>query len=82
MDLATQLANDLTIGHHGFTFFGPLVLEFAPLNLSFMVDRVQTVLQRSKLRSCNTLLDEQSNPWNLLQLQVVLIQHRGPKPFC
>ena len=33
MNLATQLANDLTIDDHGSTFFGPLVLESAPLNL-------------------------------------------------
>jgi len=47
-----------------------------------MEDRDQTVLQRFKLRSCTTFFDEQSNPWNLVQFQVVIIQHRGVNPFC
>ena len=44
------------------------------------VDRDQTVSQRSKLRSCTAFIGEQPNPWNLLQLQDAIIQHRGAKP--
>ena len=32
MNLATQHANDLTIGHHGFIFTGPLVLGSTPFS--------------------------------------------------
>lgn len=46
-----------------------------------MVDRDQTVLQRSKLRSCTTFFDEQSNPWYHIQYQDVIIQHRGVNLF-
>ena len=46
-----------------------------------MKDRDQTVSQRSELRSCNILFDEQSNPWYLMQYQDMLIQHRGVNPF-
>ena len=48
--------------NHRFAIPVPLVLR---LNLSFIFyteDRDQTVSQRSKLRSCTVLLDEQSNP--------------------
>ena len=44
------------------------------------VDRDQTVSRRSKLRSCTAFLCEQQNPWNRLQLQDAIIQHRGAKP--
>ena len=40
-------------------------------------DRNQTVLRRFELRSRTALLDEQSNPYNHLQLQEAMIQHRG-----
>ena len=43
------------------------------------VDRDQTVSQRSKPNSRTTLLGEQPNPWNLLQLQDVMSRHRGAK---
>jgi len=67
--------------HQRFIFPGPLVLGFTPLNfLSPTVDRDQTVSQRSKLRSCTAFLGEQPNPWNRLQLQDAIIQHRGAKP--
>ena len=68
--------------HHRFTFLGPLVLEFNLLNfLTLVVDRDQTVSRRSKLRSCTAFLGEQPNPWNHLQLQDAIIQHRGAKPL-
>ena len=44
-----------------------------------MVDRDQTVSRRSKLKSCSALIDEQSNPWDLVQPQDAKIQHRGAK---
>ena len=47
---------------------------------SLTVDRDQTVSRRSKLRSCTAFLGEQPNPWNHLQLQDAIIQHRGAKP--
>ena len=48
---------------------------------TFTVDRDQTVSRRSKLRSCTALLGEQPNPWNHLQYQDAIIQHRGAKPL-
>ena len=67
--------------HKGFVFSGPLVLRSTPLNfLPLVVDRDQTVSQRSKLRSRTAFLGEQPNPWNQLQLQDAIIQHRGAKP--
>ena len=45
------------------------------------VDRDQTVSRRSKLRSCTAFLGEQPNPWNHLQFQDAIIQHRGAKPL-
>ena len=44
------------------------------------VDRDQTVSRRSKLRSCTAFIGEQPNPWNRLQFQDAIIQHRGAKP--
>ena len=44
-----------------------------------MVDRNRTVLQRSEPNSGTTLIGEQPNPWNLLQLQDVTSRHRGAK---
>ena len=68
--------------HHRFIFLGPLVLESNPFNfLKLTVDRDQTVSRRSELRSCTALLGEQPNPWNHLQFQDAIIQHRGAKPF-
>jgi hypothetical protein len=46
-----------------------------------MKDRDQTVLQRSKLRSCTTFFVEQTNLWYHVQYQDVIIQHRGVKQF-
>ena len=47
--------------------------------LLFTVDRNRTVLRRSKPNSRTTLIGEQPNPWNLLQLQDVMSRHRGAK---
>src|SRR5258706_15971417 len=60
---------------------GPLVLRSEPLNLPTPItDRDRTVSRRSEPSSRATLMGEQPNPWNLLQLQVVTSRHRGAKP--
>ncbi len=60
---------------------GPLVLESAPLKfLTPTADRDRTVSRRSEPSSRATLMGEQPNPWNLLQLQDVTSRHRGAKP--
>ena len=66
--------------HHWYTLLDPLVQESASLNsLTLIVDRGQTVSRRSKPNSRTTLIGEQPNPWNLLQLQDVMSRHRGAK---
>jgi len=66
--------------NHWYSLFGPLVQEKTFFNfLTLIVDRGQTVSRRSKLISRTTLIGEQPNPWNLLQLQDVMKQHRGAK---
>ena len=66
--------------HQRFAKFDPLVLEFNLLKFSlFTADRDQTVSRRSEPSSCTTLVGEQPNPWNLLQLQDVISRHRGAK---
>ena len=68
--------------HQRFAPFGPLVLKWDLLNyLTPTVDRDQTVSRRSKPNSRTTLIGEQPNPWNLLQLQDVMSRHRGAKRF-
>ena len=68
--------------HQRSTLFGPLVLAWGPLIfLLSTVDRDQTVSRRSKPNSRTTLIGEQPNPWNLLQLQDVMSRHRGAKRF-
>ena len=60
---------------------GPLVLESDPLKfLTTTTDRDRTVSRRSEPSSRATLMGEQPNPWNLLQLQDVTSRHRGAKP--
>ena len=60
---------------------GPLVLRTAPLNSPTpTADRDQTVSRRFEPSSRTTLIGEQPNPWNLLQLQDVMSRHRGAKP--
>jgi len=66
--------------HQRFAFLGPLVLENGFFNfLTHTVDRDQTVSRRSKPSSRTTLMGEQPNPWNRLQLQDVMSRHRGAK---
>ena len=62
---------------------GPLVLGTDPLKLRTpTADRDQTVSRRSEPSSRTTLIGEQPNPWNLLQLQDVMSRHRGAKLLC
>ena len=77
---ALPLARQLV--HKRFVHPGPLVLGTAPLKSPTpMVDRDRTVSRRSKPSSRTTLIGEQPNPWNLLQLQDVMSRHRGAKPW-
>lgn len=43
-------------------------------------DKIQPASRRSKPNSCNLLIDEQSNPFNRLQLKDRISRHRGVKP--
>ena len=64
--------------HQRYSFPDPLVLGSDFHNsFTFTVDRDQTVSRRSKPSSRTTLIGEQTNPWNLLQLQDVMSRHRG-----
>jgi len=47
--------------------------------LYYTEDRDRTVSQRSELSSRTTFNSEQLYPWNHLQLQVVMSQHRSTK---
>ena len=44
------------------------------------MDMNQTVSRRFEPSSRTTLMGEQPNPWNLLQLQDVMSRQRGAKP--
>ena len=44
-----------------------------------VVDRIRTVLQRSKPNSCTALIGEQPNPWDLFLPQDAISRHRGAK---
>ena len=60
---------------------GPLVLGTAFVNVpSVAEDRDRTVSRRSEPSSRTALIDEQSNPWDLLQPQDAMSRHRGAKP--
>ena len=60
---------------------GPLVLGTAPIKYPApTTDRDRTVSRRSEPSSRATLMGEQPNPWNLLQLQDAMSRHRGAKP--
>ncbi len=60
---------------------GPLVLRSAFLKfLTPTEDRDRTVSRRSEPSSRTALIDEQSNPWDLLQPQDAMSRHRGAKP--
>ncbi len=71
---ALQLA--LQPVHQWYVHPGPLVLGATPLNSSTrMADRDRTVSRRSEPSSRTTLIGEQPNPWDLLQMS----RHRGAK---
>ena len=60
---------------------GPLVLRTDPLKFPTpTADRDRTVSRRSEPSSRASLMGEQPNPWNLLQLQDETSRHRGAKP--
>ena len=66
--------------HHRFVHPGPLILGTAPLKfLTPTLDRDRTVSRRSEPSSRTSLMGEQPNPWNLLQLQDETSRHRGAK---
>src|SRR3954465_6302605 len=76
---AVPLAGQLE--HKRFVHPGPLVLRTGPLKSPTPTsDRDRTVSRRSEPSSRTTLIGEQPNPWNLLQLQDVMSRHRGAKP--
>ena len=75
MALASQLV------HQGYVHSGLLILGTAPFKFpTTTTDRDRTVSRRSEPSSRATLMGEQPNPWNLLQLQDVISRHRGAKP--
>ena len=66
--------------HNRYVHFGPFVLEADPLKYPTpTADRDQTVSRRFEPSSRITLIGEQPNPWNWLQLQDVMSRHRGAK---
>ena len=76
---AVLLAEQLV--HQRFVRSGPLVLGAAPFKyLTPATDRDRTVSRRSEPSSRASLMGEQPNPWNLLQLQDETSRHRGAKP--
>src|SRR6187200_496119 len=67
--------------HQRFVHPGPLVLRTASFKfLTPTEDRDQTVSRRFEPSSRTALIDEQSNPWDLLQPQDAMSRHRGAKP--
>ena len=67
--------------HQRFVHPGPLVLGTDPLRTPTpTADRDRTVSRRSEPSSRTALIDEQSNPWDLLQPQDAMSRHRGAKP--
>ena len=83
MNVAIRPAIGITIDLPEIRFSRSSRTKVYPSQFSTLaVDRNQTVSRRSKLRSCAAFLDEQSNPWNLFQLQDATIQHRGAKQLC
>jgi len=60
---------------------GPLVLRSDPRKYLTPTEyRDRTVSRRSEPSSRTALIDEQSNPWDLLQPQDAMSRHRGAKP--
>jgi hypothetical protein len=81
MNVATRHAIGLTIDTPEIHFSqSSRTRVYSPQFLTLTVDRDQTVSRRSELRSCTAFIGEQPNPWNHLQLQDAIIQHRGAKP--
>ena|ERR1051325_797371 len=75
MPLARQLE------HQWYVHPGPLVLGETLLKYpADTVDMDQTVSRRSEPSSRASLMGEQPNPWNQLQLQDETSRHRGAKP--
>ena len=67
--------------HQRFVQPGPLVLRSDSIKfLTPTEDRDRTVSRRSEPSSRTALIDEQSNPWDLLQPQDAMSRHRGAKP--
>ena len=67
--------------HQRYVQPGPLVLGSGPLKFQTpTTDRDRTVSRRSEPSSRAALIDEQSNPWDLLQPQDATSRHRGAKP--
>ena len=76
---AMLLAEQLV--HQWYVHPGPLVLRTGPLKfLTPTLDRDRTVSRRSEPSSRASLMGEQPNPWDLLQLQDETSRHRGAKP--
>ena len=76
MPLAEQLV------HQRYVHPGPLVLRTGLLKFPTpATDRDRTVSRRSEPSARTTLMGEQPNPWNLLQLQDAMSRHRGAKPL-
>jgi len=68
--------------NNGIALFSPFVLKKGNYSsFIFTADRDRTVSQRSEPSSRITLISEQLNPWNHLQLQDVMSRHRGAKPL-
>ena len=66
--------------HQRYVHPGPLVLRTGPLKSPTpTTDRDRTVSRRSEPSSRTPLMDEQSNPWELLHPQDVMSRHRGAK---
>ena len=62
---------------------GPLVLETNSLKIpALTADRDQPVLRRFEPSSRSALMGEQTNPWNLLQLQDALSRPKIHKCIC
>ena len=77
MDLAVQLA------HQGFVLPSPLVLKKTPRKFAAPTAvRDRPGSRRAEPSSRTTLMDEQSNPWDLLQPQDVMSRHRGRELLC
>jgi len=55
-------------------------IDLSPSHFSEVADKNQPVSQRFKLSSCDTLIGEQPNLWQLLHRQEVSSQHRGRNP--